>query len=1268
MRSTTIALHISSLNCNSLVKSASHTRQSSYLRFLRLQQPTIYTFQETHATESNIPTLNNLLQGTHTIWSNHCGIVSFSPIFCLEQIPTPCSRSILAKVTHPHHFYAPFYILTIYADAKSGRTRQAYFNTLLDLIVDYADRNIIDFDRLVITGDFNYDLHRPHLSSQTSLAWVDLLDTHFYNTMTYTDSQSIPTFQRGSSSSVIDYTYVSASLKTVISDSSILPLQPEWSDHSILSTSLRIGYSKFGPGLWRANPTYLNHPDFKDQLSAALDKFTSCASSSTPPQELWEDLKLAIQHLVKNYGMAYVPWRLSTLKALQRKRNRFLRSRPSPALRSTILPNIERLIHQLQQELSDIAALKAGVIWREKSERSAGYLKRVHQQRTTQQYISTLTPDVPGRIPTSSQPDQETIAHNFYQHLYTSTTVSPHQIDNYLANITFPDQITTQDRKKLLEPFTIESIQYQANRMTKSSSPGEDGFGYGYWSLIFSHSVVQSLATTVYNQALSDGLFPLSWQRIRVRLLPKKGALSSLRNWRPISLINCDAKIFTRLLTQRLAPILNTMINVHQTGFLPGRFIAENGLALQLLLEQAQLGGHKGIGLLLDQEKAYDRVHPLYLQKTMLAMGFPPAFVHSIQSLFFGNKVQININGYFTNDIIQQRGLRQGDPLSPLLFNIALEPFLLSIAQDHTFQGYPFGCDPMTAHRPPPNIKFLAYADDICVFLSTPTDFTRLQHHMTAYTQVSNAHFNQHKTEAFSLSGTQDDDWQRILESHDITNFYHRFSLTPFKYLGFRMCYTPKQRQLVCQNLLQTVTTQINIYSQRRLSIKGRTTIMNSLILSKVWYALRILVAPASFFSSLQRLISRFINGAKHPFLSYNQMCQPVANGGLGLLDPRTQQQSLQLRWITDILYGYPGGTFLHPILRHHLSLISGFHPDPRHALLFPETRSGPLTERSRTASLWFQAFDSLPVPLDLSNLSLSTCLLVPLHRLLVLPTSHWLCHGKHRCLPGSALFLYDSSQHSLRLRVPSEMDKPKLKLKRVYLDIFATIIDLQPWMWDFIGTPSDLTSPCSYTPLVDCYFDDPFWQDFTSKVYRYHQIPGSLPPYRFSSTMIKVFWSAPMHPHARTIWYKAINNKLPLQHFLAKLHPQDSRCIFCHQHEDRVHFLYLCPFKRPIWEAVLAHQLPLHFLQPTSYTDFIIHLRSPPHHSFVVSTPSPYSQSSFFKSGPPIGSTRSTTPLGSNIASSAPSTSAFHNYSHSSPFLLLHPFLSLSPPLAFIL
>lgn len=117
-------------------------------------------------------------------------------------------------------------------------------------------------------------------------------------------------------------------------------------------------------------------------------------------------------------------------------------------------------------------------------------------------------------------------------------------------------------------------------------------------------------------------------------------------------MINCDAEIFTRLLTRCLAPILHQTIHPQQTGFLPGRFIAENGLAIQLILEQAQLRQKPAIGMLLDQEKAYDRIHPLYLEKkTMVAMGLPRPFVDSIKALFFNNIIKVNINGSFTNVI-----------------------------------------------------------------------------------------------------------------------------------------------------------------------------------------------------------------------------------------------------------------------------------------------------------------------------------------------------------------------------------------------------------------------------------------------------------------------------------------------------------------------------------------------------------------------------------------------------------------------------------------
>jgi hypothetical protein len=79
-----------------------------------------------------------------------------------------------------------------------------------------------------------------------------------------------------------------------------------------------------------------------------------------------------------------------------------------------------------------------------------------------------------------------------------------------------------------------------------------------------------------------------------------------------------------------------------------GRFIGDNGLMLHLLLQQARYLNYPGIGLLLDQEKAYDRVHPQYLLKVLDAFGFSSRFTQCISNLFFGNLVQVNVNGFFS--------------------------------------------------------------------------------------------------------------------------------------------------------------------------------------------------------------------------------------------------------------------------------------------------------------------------------------------------------------------------------------------------------------------------------------------------------------------------------------------------------------------------------------------------------------------------------------------------------------------------------------------
>ncbi|KAG1312260.1 hypothetical protein G6F62_014293 [Rhizopus arrhizus] len=79
-------------------------------------------------------------------------------------------------------------------------------------------------------------------------------------------------------------------------------------------------------------------------------------------------------------------------------------------------------------------------------------------------------------------------------------------------------------------------------------------------------------------------------------------------------------------------------------------------------MEHARKNNRQEIALLLDQEKSYDRVHPSYLRSVLLQFGFPMILVNSLVGLLFGNQVRVNINGHFTDEITQSRGLRQGDP------------------------------------------------------------------------------------------------------------------------------------------------------------------------------------------------------------------------------------------------------------------------------------------------------------------------------------------------------------------------------------------------------------------------------------------------------------------------------------------------------------------------------------------------------------------------------------------------------------------------------
>ncbi|KAG0740106.1 hypothetical protein G6F57_012523 [Rhizopus arrhizus] len=790
----------------------------------------------------------------------------------------------------------------------------------------------------------------------------------------------------------------------------------------------------------------------------------------------------------------------------------------------------------------------------------------------------------------------QSTARSFYQRLYTCEPSSAPATDTILESVPQECVIDSSTAASLLNAFEYDDIVTSTKRCPFASSPGKDGLPYELLLALYQIDCVQPLVQRIYNDALQKGVFPFSWSSTCTVLLPKKGDLSSLRNWRPISLINTDAKVFTRLLQSRMTRPSKELICQAQTGFLPERFIGDNGLFLQLIQTHASLSSAPDIGLMLDQEKAYDRVHPEYLTKVLLRFGFPETLVQTIIKLFFGSKIQINVNGFLTTEFTQGRGLRQGDPLSPLLFNLAFDPFLRSILQEPSFEGFVFS--PPTPNPycvlPPAPVKALAYADDVLVFLRSPSDFLCLRQLYNTYADPSNARLNISKTEAFSLSGRSSLQWQEFLQEQGVTSWHDSSTSVPVRYLGFVFYSSNSQRDHYLGSLVQKIQNACNIHSQRQLSYRGRVTVLNSLIYSKLWYVLRLLPVPIKVLDKITSIGYQFVTKGLFPKIRREFLRVPRSLGGLKLLDPRRQQLVLQWKWLRPLL-DPQGEPPISPVIQYlTFSIQSVFAAvDPLLPLFMPSCRKGSFGDQRMTVfTLFFKTMDSLSKSLRDISLTPSTCLELPLSGIYqydpqtpsasglvsVIPVPH--AHKSWSKVKVSSAYVFDHRSGRLRRRRGQEISEYTGLVKR----FFKSLDNHDIWLQEFFLRCCLLSSgnaishdpgPVDFSPW--CYGFQP--ADLVSVHTSTSQFRQSIHPqitapkfkHDISSSSWLAFWKNDIPLRSRDIWFRLLHAKISCQETLHQVFPSvftSTICPICHQEPDSVtHFVYACPAKFVIWD-----------------------------------------------------------------------------------------------------
>ena len=240
-------------------------------------------------------------------------------------------------------------------------------------------------------------------------------------------------------------------------------------------------------------------------------------------------------------------------------------------------------------------------------------------------------------------------------------------------------------------PISAEEVKAQLQRLPSASAPGPDCLPYSVWKAI---DQTGSLLARILEVCRRERKIPSAWKKSITILLYKKGDEGIPSNWRPISLQSAIYKIYAAVWAKRLASWATEAgaISPSQKGFVPGEGCLEHSFLARSLMEDARRNKRPLHLVWFDLRNAFGSVPHRLLWFSMRSIGVPEEVVSILMDIYQGSSFQVQTAGGQTEEIPQDRGVKQGCPLSPLVFNLAVEGLIRGI-ESSPAEGYSFSED-----------------------------------------------------------------------------------------------------------------------------------------------------------------------------------------------------------------------------------------------------------------------------------------------------------------------------------------------------------------------------------------------------------------------------------------------------------------------------------------------------------------------------------------------------------------------------------------------
>ena len=628
-----------------------------------------------------------------------------------------------------------FQVVNVYAYHSSypKQKREGFFNQ----IYDFANINLTK----ILCGDFNcvenptLDRHPAKTSNNTeSKHLTDLVQIYKMFDCATKLQQTKHTYFSEISSSRIDRIYASNDVNVV----SVRVSPNHFSDHNVLIAQVDIPLqASRGKGYWKNNVTCYENETFLNDLEIKW-KIWKKQQRNLSLVEWWFQVKNKVKKLVIEHSARL---RQENLAIENNLKNQLEQLAISPNFK--LYSDLKKKLAKLQIESFRKKLLKNEQLFQYSNNLATKEFFKQFLQKRQNVTIDELIDD--GGISKTTPIDLAEHVQRFYTKLYSCDQVNPIEQNFFLNNLDVG--LSDQQKEHLQNDLSDFEIETAISQMAKGKAPGPDGLSVEFYTRCW--PIVKHDFVNLLNQMYSTQSIDNRTKSGFITLIYKKGPKTNISNYRPISLLNYDLKIFTKCLTNRLKPFMTNLSHKNQYAK-PGKQIFSIANLLRDLWWDASDSKIDAYFVSLDFKKAFDSIDQHWLSRVLHKMNFPTKFIRTINSLNKDANVRVLVNGFRTGQVPINKGVRQGDPLSLYLFLLAVEPLVATINNNTRIEGLGKG-----RKR---NVKCPSYADDLTLTLVGSPSVCLAFEIIERFSEATGLKLNMEKTQGMMVRSSCTDD------------------------------------------------------------------------------------------------------------------------------------------------------------------------------------------------------------------------------------------------------------------------------------------------------------------------------------------------------------------------------------------------------------------------------------------------------------------------------------------------------------------------------